>query len=80
MKSIVLFFIFALLAIGANAQDQTGRRIKQFNLSNGVAAGGYDPVSYFNDGGPLKGSKENAVVYEGITYYFSSPVNKAAFK
>lgn len=47
--------------------------------SPGVAIKGYDPVAYFKDGGPRKGSKEFSVKYKGATWHFANAENKAAF-
>ena len=80
MKRSALFFLFALLINSTYAQDQSGLRKKQFNLSDGVAINGYDPVAYFTSNKAVKGSKENALVQEGVTYYFSSAANKEEFK
>ena len=37
-------------------------------------------MSYFTESKAVKGSKDKAVVYEGVTYYFSSVTNKDEFK
>lgn len=47
--------------------------------SPGIAIKGYDPVAYFKDGGPRKGSKEFSAKYKGATWYFANADNKAAF-
>lgn len=44
-----------------------------------VAMGGYDPVSYFQEGLPKAGKPEIHYVYLGRYYYFSSEENKAKF-
>ena len=80
MKRIAIVFILGLFSAGIQAQDQTVLRKKEFNLNDGVAISGYDPVAYFTEHKAVKGSKEKAVAYEGITYYFSSDANKEAFK
>lgn len=80
MRSLLLFAAISLLSITATAQDATGLRKKHFNLENGVAIDGYDPVSYFTQNKAIKGKKENAVFYQGVTYYFSSVANKELFK
>jgi YHS domain-containing protein len=81
MKQIVLSLFIGLLVTNIHAQDQTALRKKQFNLGDGgIAINGYDPVAYFTAGKAVKGSKENALVYEGVTYYFSSTANKEEFK
>jgi YHS domain-containing protein len=80
MKQFVLFLMIGLLVNDIYAQDQSGLRKKQFNLNDGIAVSGYDPVAYFTLNKAVKGSKENAVAYEGVTYYFSSAANKEEFK
>ena len=40
---------------------------------------GYDPVAYFTEGRPVRGSPELAAAHEGRTYYFSKRQNVAAF-
>jgi YHS domain-containing protein len=47
---------------------------------NGVALQGYDPVAYFTDGRPIKGTQELAASYNGATYYFASAEHKAQFE
>lgn len=81
MKKIIFGITsFLLLAFAINAQGQTPLRKKHFNLENGVAIQGYDPVAYFNQNKAVKGKKDMAVFYNGATYYFSSAANKELFK
>jgi YHS domain-containing protein len=51
-------------------------------LGESVAAGGYDPVSYFPEGGggPVKGLIEISEEYGGVTYRFASERNRQAFR
>jgi hypothetical protein len=72
---LILFINPSLLA-----QDASATRKKHFNLDNGVAISGYDPVAYLLQNRAVKGSRDNAVVHQGITYYFSSPAHKEEFK
>jgi YHS domain-containing protein len=64
----------------AHSQDASNLRKKHFNTENNVAIKGYDPVAYFTLGKAVKGSKDMAVSYQGIIYYFSSAGNKDLFK
>lgn len=80
MRRILFFSFLSLLVIGLAAQEQSGIRKKQFNLDDGVAISGYDPVAYFTQNKAVKGSRDNALAYEGVTYYFSSVANKEEFK
>lgn len=45
-----------------------------------LAVGGYDPVAYFETGGPAKGSKEFSFDYNGATWRFASAENLEKFK
>jgi len=68
------------LASHSQPQDVVTLRKKQFNTPDGIGIKGYDPVAYFTGNKAVKGSKDQAAVYQGITYYFSSAANQAAFK
>lgn len=61
-----------------SAQNKA-QRITHFNLQNKLAIAGYDPVAYFLSSKAIKGSAANVVSQDGVTYYFSSAENKAAF-
>ncbi len=50
------------------------------NSSTGVAINGYDPVAYFTESKPVEGNAENALSWNGATWYFSSAANKSAFE
>ena len=45
----------------------------------GNAIKGYDPVSYFTDGEPIKGKKVLTHIWNGATWHFASEANKQAF-
>lgn len=70
-----------LLAGGAAAQPH------DVNVSAGLtllgaplALHGYDPVSYFVDGGPRPGSAEHSLEHGGATYRFASARNLERFR
>ena len=44
-----------------------------------VALGGYDPVSYFTDGRPEKGSAAFTATFDDATYWFKSAEHRAKF-
>ncbi|MBS7786546.1 YHS domain protein [Flavobacterium sp. CYK-55] len=73
---ILLWLMVTSLSIQAQSVKQ---RQQDFNLDNKLALQGYDPVSYFLQKKPLKGKKELAVQFEGVTYYFANPTHKDAF-
>lgn len=80
MRTILLFSVISLFSLTAVAQDQSTLRKKHFNLDEGVAIQGYDPVTYFTQNKAVKGKKDLAVYHQGVTYYFSSTANKELFK
>jgi len=40
---------------------------------------GYDPVAYFTEGKPVRGTHGLTALHEGRTYYFSKPEHREAF-
>ncbi|MES9960501.1 MAG: YHS domain-containing (seleno)protein [Sedimenticola sp.] len=46
----------------------------------GQALSGYDPVAYFTQGRPVKGSSKHTLEYKGETWRFSSEENRLAFE
>jgi YHS domain-containing protein len=75
----LLLFVFASLFSGALFSQEVLRK-KQFNIEDGLAIQGYDPVAYFTQGKAVKGNKDLAVYDQGVTYYFATAANKEAFK
>lgn len=81
MKMLALLFIsFAFGIISAQAQTNPAVRKQQFNLDNGLAIQGYDPVAYFTQNKAVKGSSEHSVTYKNVTYRFSTAANAEAFQ
>lgn len=72
-------FLWLLLATVSLQAQSVSKRQQNFNLETKVALQGYDPVSYFAQKKPLRGKKELAVQFEGVTYYFASQNNKEIF-
>jgi YHS domain-containing protein len=72
----------ALSALGASAAFET-RLAAQVTAkppsSERVALNGYDPVAYFTDGRPAKGSSEFAASFDGTTYHFKNAQHRALF-
>ena len=59
--------------------EGAARDTRHFNLEDGLALEGYDPTSYFSDGGPRPGSATHAVTYKDVDYRFTSAAQKDAF-
>lgn len=54
--------------------------VDPFNVgSNGVTLKGYDPVAYFQESKPVKGSKEFEYEWMGVKWYFSNTTNRDLF-
>lgn len=51
-----------------------------FTDKKGVALEGYDPVSYFTDGKPVKGDKKIEATFNGALYHFVSQEHRATFE
>jgi YHS domain-containing protein len=71
-----------MLANGASAE--MGKMSKMNKMSNGTeisapVMGGYDPVSYFKMGKPMRGSGYHTATYNGGTYLFANKENKGKF-
>jgi hypothetical protein len=78
----------ALVIAGAAATAYLGRARPAYNVgADGVALGGFDPVSYFaedgeygEDGeGPRRGDPAITAEHEGRRYRFASPANRDRF-
>ncbi len=47
---------------------------------NGAAINGYDPVAYFTEEKPVKGSRDHSLNWKDAVWLFSSADNKALFE
>lgn len=47
---------------------------------DGIAIRGYDAVTYFTEGKPVRGVPEYAAQWKGATWYFASAANRDAFR
>lgn len=73
------FLVLAAFALGmAGALAQTTERIVG-DPRSGAALFGFDPVSYFIDGGARAGERAYETRYAGLVWRFRSEANRAAF-
>jgi YHS domain-containing protein len=74
-------FISAALSAAAVAVGGRLRAAELASLASGkrIALSGYDPVSYFDNGRPEKGSREFWVVFGDAVYLFSSANHRELF-
>ena len=66
--------IFVVLAAPAHAVDPV-----YTSFFSNTAIKGYDPVAYFTNGAPTKGSDEFSLEYQGATWLFATQENLTLF-
>jgi YHS domain-containing protein len=72
--------LFALLIVSAaTTAQQLPAAADSFNLDDGVAIEGYDPVAYFTEDRAVKGEERYAAEHEGVTYFFATAANREIF-
>lgn len=72
--------VFAVNAISSGAGGSSSpHKIKFFQYSNGLAAGGYDVVAYFTDSEAQPGDAAFAANFAGMAWHFASAANRDAF-
>jgi YHS domain-containing protein len=78
---VALVGVTALLANHSIVRAQQSARPAVYaEFRSKLAVDGYDAVAYFKTGQPTKGRPENALAWNGATWHFASPENKAAFE
>jgi YHS domain len=77
-RRALLAFAALLPAVFAAAPAFAGKAEIFTGLVDGVAAGGYDTVSYFT-GKPVEGSKEFSTKWKDSEWRFASAANRDAF-
>jgi YHS domain-containing protein len=65
---------------GLVIRNGTGGKSLVFTDKKGVAVGGFDPVSYFTDGKPVKGDPEIEATFDGALYHFVSQAHRELFE
>jgi YHS domain-containing protein len=78
MKLLATLCFLMIVFQGFSQSDDF--RTKHFNLDEGVAIRGYDPVSYFSHNKALKGKEELSYSYHGIKYNFATETNRRLFQ
>ena len=72
---VSLRLLTSLLSVVVAASAFAGEYFEK----DGVAISGYDPVTYFAEMKPVKGSPEFHAEYQGSTFYFSTATNRDRF-
>jgi YHS domain-containing protein len=69
------------LAAGAVATPAVADKAPVYtSLFSNVAVSGHDPVAYFTEGRPVRGSKAFTATWAGAEYRFASAANRDAFR
>lgn len=68
--SYLILLLFGWMTLG---------QADQFYEQDNVALNGYDPVAYFTQPQPVKGSPRFSADYLGSTFYFSTKANWDSF-
>ena len=77
LKHIAVIFLLLLVSRGVAGQPAE----QLLNCApEGIAVGGYDLVSYHQDGGPVQGAEKYSAQLDGLTYLFANAANLATFR
>ena len=82
MRFILSLIVLAMgIQVWAQVPVQEDRNEATYNKQFSIGLNGYDPVSYFPEGGsvPIVGDPQISFTYGTIPYFFSSEQNKALF-
>jgi YHS domain-containing protein len=72
-------FAICLLSLFIAGAASAASPIAAVNTEHGLAIKGYDPVSYFTDGKPMRGSAKFSTSYKGVEYRFVSAEHRDRF-
>ena len=76
---LTIVFVLVVAGIGPVRADPIVTKIVTDPLT-GVAIDGFDPVSYFTDAKPQRGSPDYEYYWRGVPWYFVSAANRDVFK
>lgn len=75
-----IFAAAALSALSLSGGVALAQSANTYNTVDGVALHGFDPVAYFDQHKPVKGTPDNSFTYQGITYEFASKAHLDTFQ
>ncbi|MDD3765221.1 MAG: YHS domain-containing (seleno)protein [Nevskiales bacterium] len=82
--NIIASILLGAAAVGASlpamAADELNVSLGYSAAGAPLAVHGYDPVAYFTEGKPVRGSDEYTLVHEGAAYRFASAEHRDRFK
>ena len=80
MRKLFAALAFAFFAALSLSPAQAQQAPVHTGLLSRVAVGGYDPVAYFTQGQPVRGTAAHRLTHQGYEYRFASAQNLAAFR
>lgn len=80
MRRLFAAIAFAAGALFLSAPAHADQPAVHTGLLSSVAVGGYDPVAYFTEGRPVRGTTQHRTMHQGYEYRFASAGNLAAFR
>lgn len=78
--AVLIAVLGLFVAIAGSAAAGTDSPVPAVNADQGIGLKGYDPVAYFINGAPIKGSEQYSLAWKGVTYRFASTGNLEKFK
>jgi YHS domain-containing protein len=78
--AVLIVVLGLFLAIAGSAAAGSDSPVPAVNVKDGIGLKGYDPVAYFINGAPTKGSVQYSFVWKGVTYRLASAGNLENFK
>lgn len=81
LRMHVMFLLLSIISLAALFSSAlAGSKSAVYKNASGIALDGYDAVSYFADGEPVKGEGKFSSEWMGATWYFASEENLELFK
>jgi YHS domain-containing protein len=80
MRKLLTALAFALSAIFLVTPAHAEQAPVYTGFLSRVAVSGYDPVAYFTDGRPVRGTTQHRTTFRGYEYRFASAEHLAAFR
>ena len=78
--AVMMVVLGLVVGIAGSAAAGADSSVPAVNAAEGIGLKGYDPVSYFINGAPTKGSEQYSYLWTGVTYRFASAGNLEKFK
>jgi YHS domain-containing protein len=78
--AVMMVVLGLVVGIAGSAAAGADSSVPAVNAADGIGLKSYDPVAYFINGAPTKGSEQYSYLWKGVTYRFASAGNLEKFK